>query len=72
MNFIWPVSFQESVLFGRRTVQSCDPRDVFGLGPAEYADWIQVQWPAAIGRTNRFERVRAGKDYSLSPGDKLL
>jgi hypothetical protein len=40
--------------------------------PAEYADWIQVQRPAAIRRTDRFEHVRAGKYYSLTPGDKLL
>jgi hypothetical protein len=32
----------------------------------------RVQWPAAIGRTDRFERVRAGKYYSLAPGGKLL
>jgi hypothetical protein len=45
---------------------------VLGLGPAEYADWIQVQWPRAIGRTDRFEHVRAGKYYSLAAGGKLL
>ena len=32
----------------------------------------QVQWPAAIGRTDRFEHLRAGKYYSLAPGGKLL
>ena len=32
----------------------------------------QVQWPAAIGRTDRFEHVRAGKCHSLAPGGKLL
>jgi len=57
---------------GGSYLSSCDPRDVLGLGAAEYADWIQVQWPAAIGRTDRFEHVRAGRYYSLSPGGKLL
>jgi hypothetical protein len=32
----------------------------------------QVQRPAAIGRTDRFEHVRAGKYYSLATGGKLL
>ena len=36
------------------------------------ADWIQVQWRATIGRTDRFEHVRAEKCYSLAPGGKLL
>jgi hypothetical protein len=45
---------------------------VIAKAPAEYADWIQVQWPAAIRRTDRFEHMRAGKYYSLSLGDKLL
>lgn len=57
---------------GGSYLSSCDPRDVLGMGTAEYADWIQVQWPAAIGRTDRFEHVRAGKYYSLAPGGKLL
>jgi hypothetical protein len=47
------------------------PRDVLGLGPAEYADWIQVQWPA-IMRMDRLKHVRAGKYYFLAPGGKLL
>jgi hypothetical protein len=32
----------------------------------------QVQWPATIGRTDRFEHVRAGRYYSLAPGGKLV
>jgi enediyne biosynthesis protein E4 len=57
---------------GGSYLSSCDPRDVLGLGSAEYADWIQVEWPKAIGRTDRFEHVSAGKYYSLAPGGKLL
>ncbi len=71
----WSVNGAEHNIFkrgGGSYLSSCDPRDVLGLGPAEYADWIQVQWPAAIGRTDRFEHVRAGRYYSLSPGGKLL
>jgi len=55
---------------GGSYLSSCDPRDVLGLGQAEYTDWIQG--PAAIRRTDRFEHVRAGKYYSLAPGGKLL
>jgi hypothetical protein len=71
----WSVNGAEHNIFkrgGGSYLSSCDPRDLLGLGPAEYADWIQVQWPAAIGRTDRFEHVRAGRYYSLSPGGKLL
>ncbi|MGA7242803.1 MAG: CRTAC1 family protein [Terracidiphilus sp.] len=32
----------------------------------------QVQWPVPKRYTERFERVRAGKDYSQIPGGKLL
>lgn len=70
----WSVNGVEHGIFkrgGGSYLSSCDSRDVLGLGPAEYADWIQVQWPAAIGRTDRFEHVRAGKYYSLAPGGKL-
>lgn len=71
----WSANGVEHSLFkrgGGSYLSSCDPRDVLGLGPAEYADWIQVQWPTAIKRTDRFEHVRAGKYYSLEPGGKLL
>jgi hypothetical protein len=71
----WSANGVEHGIFkrgGGSYLSSCDPRDVLGLGAADYADWIQVQWPAAIGRTDRFEHVRAGKYYSLSPGGKLL
>ena len=30
-----------------------------------------MKWPAAVGRTDRFEHVAAGKYYSLAPGGKL-
>ena len=71
----WSVNGVERGIFkrgGGSYLSSCDPRDVLGLGAVEYADWIQVQWPTAIGRTDRFEHVRAGRYYSLSPGGKLL
>jgi len=71
----WSANGVEHGLFkrgGGSYLSSCDPRDVLGLGTAEYADWIQVQWPAAIKRTDRFEHVRAGRYYSLAPGGKLL
>ncbi|HEY1804070.1 MAG TPA: CRTAC1 family protein [Terracidiphilus sp.] len=71
----WSANGVEHGIFkrgGGSYLSSCDPRDVLGLGTAEYADWIQVQWPAAIGRTDRFQHVLAGKYYSLAPGGKLL
>jgi hypothetical protein len=71
----WSANGVEHGIFkrgGGSYLSSCDPREVLGLGPAEYADWIQVQWPAAIRRTDRFEHVRAGRYYSLAPGGKLL
>jgi len=48
-------------------VQSGRPQKA---GPSKLSS--QVQWPAAIGRTDRFEHVRAGKCHSLAPGGKLL
>ena len=70
----WSANGVEHGIFkrgGGSYLSSCDPRDVLGLGPSEYADWIQVQWPTAIGRTDRFEHVRGGKYYSLAPGGTL-
>jgi hypothetical protein len=71
----WSANGVEHGIFkrgGGSYLSSCDPRDVLGLGAAEYAEWIQVQWPVAIRRIDRFEHVRAGKYYSLAPGGKLL
>lgn len=48
-----------------------DPREVLGLGPAQKADWIEVKWPAPIGRVDRFENVRAGRYYTLRAGGRL-
>ncbi len=56
---------------GGSYLSSSDPRDLLGLGEAAYADWIQVRWPAAARKTDRFEHVAAGKYYSLAPGGKL-
>jgi hypothetical protein len=71
----WSVNGAKHSIFkrgGGSYLSSCDPRDVLGLGAAEYADWIEIRWPAAIGHTDRFEHVHSGKYYSLSPGGKLL
>jgi hypothetical protein len=57
---------------GGSFLSSCDPRIVLGLGPAEYADWIEIKWPAAVHKVDRFERVSAGRYYSLAPGGKLI
>ena len=56
---------------GGSYLSSSDPRDLLGLGEAAYADWIQIRWPAAVGKTDRFEHVASGKYYSLAPGGKL-
>jgi enediyne biosynthesis protein E4 len=70
----WSAGGIEHSLFhrgGGSYLSSSDPRDLLGLGEAAYADWIQIQWPGAVGKTDRFERVAAGKYYSLAPGGKL-
>jgi hypothetical protein len=56
---------------GGSYLSSSDPRDLLGLGRAAYADWVEIKWPAAVGRTDRFEHVAAGRYYSLTPGGKL-
>ena len=70
----WSAGGVEHSLFhrgGGSYLSSSDPRDLLGLGEAAYADWIQVQWPAAVGKTDRFEHVAGSKYYSLAPGGKL-
>jgi enediyne biosynthesis protein E4 len=56
---------------GGSYLSSSDPRDILGLGTASTADWVEVQWPGAIGRTVRFAHVASGRYYSLSPGSGL-
>jgi enediyne biosynthesis protein E4 len=73
-NITWSAGGVTHSLFhrgGGSYLSASDPRDLLGLGRAEYADWIKIQWPAAVGRTDRFERVAGGKYYSLAPGGKL-
>jgi hypothetical protein len=70
----WSAGGVEHSIFhrgGGSYLSSSDPRDLLGLGESAYADWIQVQWPAAVGKTDRFEHVASGKYYSLAPGGKL-
>jgi enediyne biosynthesis protein E4 len=70
----WSAGGVEHSLFhrgGGSYLSSSDPRDLLGLGDAAYADWIQVRWPAAVGKTDRFEHVAGGRYYSLAPGGKL-
>ena len=73
-NITWSAGGVKHSLFhrgGGSYLSSSDPRDILGLGPSENADWIQVQWPAGVGRTDRFEHVAGGRYYSLAPGSKL-
>lgn len=73
-NITWSANGVQHDLFkraGGSYLSSCDPRDLLGLGPAKYADWIQVQWPAAVGRNDRFKHVEAGRYYTLKPGGNL-
>lgn len=70
----WSVGGVRHSLFhrgGGSYLSSSDPRDLLGLGPARSADWIDVKWPGAVGRTDRFEHVAGGRYYSLDPGGKL-
>jgi hypothetical protein len=48
-----------------------DPRELLGLGPFKKADWIEVRWPAAVSKVDRFENVAAGRYYTLRAGGKL-
>jgi enediyne biosynthesis protein E4 len=71
-NITWSAGGAQHGLFhrgGGSYLSSSDPRDVLGLGPAAFADWIQVKWPG--GHVDRFEHVAAGKYYSVAPGGKL-
>jgi hypothetical protein len=73
-NIAWSAGGVRHSLFhrgGGSYLSSSDPRDLLGLGPAAFADWVQVQWPAAVGRTDRFEHVAGGRYYSLAPGGSL-
>jgi hypothetical protein len=44
-------------------LSSYDPREHFGLGPAEKADELEVTWPD--GRVERFTDLAAGKLYTV-------
>ena len=73
-NITWSAGGVKHSLFhrgGGSYLSSSDPRDILGLGPSANADWIQVQWPPAVGRTDRFEHVAGGRYYALAPGSKL-
>ncbi len=39
---------------GGSYLSSHDPRMVLGLGPNRHVDWIEIQWPAPSGGTQRF------------------
>jgi enediyne biosynthesis protein E4 len=70
----WSVNGVTHNLFhrgGGSYLSSSDPRDILGLGTASTADWVEVQWPAAVGRTDRFTHVAGDRYYSLSPGSGL-
>lgn len=56
---------------GGSYLSSSDPRELLGLASSAVAEWIQVQWPAPNGRTDRFEHVTADRYYSLSAGGQL-
>ena len=73
-NITWSAAGVRHSLFhrgGGSYLSSSDPRDLLGLGPAEYADWVEVQWPGAGKRLDRFTHVAGGRYYSLAPGGKL-
>ncbi len=48
-----------------------DPRELIGLGAAAQLDWLEVRWPAPAGKVDRFEKLAAGRYYSLVPGGTL-
>ena len=51
---------------GAGFVSQSDPRLLFGLGAAESADWIEVEWPS--GARDRFEGIPAGSSIRIVEG----
>ena len=48
-----------------------DPRELLGLGTALKLDWLTIQWPAPLSRTDRFENVAVDRYYTLQAGGRL-
>jgi hypothetical protein len=59
------------VTAGGSYLSSHDPRHLLGLGTAEAADSLEIHWQAPDARVDRFEKVAAGRYYTLRRGGKL-
>ena len=46
-----------------------DPREILGLGRAERLDWVEVQWPAPSGRTERYSSLEPDRYVTLIEGE---
>ncbi|MGH9604689.1 MAG: CRTAC1 family protein [Terracidiphilus sp.] len=53
---------------GGSYLSSHDPRMVLGLGPNKQVDWIEVQWPAPGGGTQRFTNLPVDRYITVIEG----
>jgi len=53
---------------GGSYLSSHDPREILGLGAATRLDWLEIQWPAPSGRTERYTDIPVGRYMTVVEG----
>jgi len=53
---------------GGSYLSSHDPREILGLGAATKLDWLEIQWPAPSGRTERLTDIPVGRYLTVIEG----
>ena len=53
---------------GGSFLSSHDPREVLGIGKADRADWVEIQWPKPSVRADRFTNLAVDKYITLIEG----
>ncbi|MDE3179731.1 MAG: CRTAC1 family protein [Acidobacteriota bacterium] len=56
---------------GGSYLSSHDPRIVLGLGASTHVDWVEVQWPAPSGKTERYTSVPSGRYLIITEGEGI-
>jgi len=46
-----------------------DSREILGIGNAERAEWVQIQWPLPSQRVERFSTLQSGRYVTLTEGE---
>ena len=67
----WSAGGEEFARFksgGGSYLSAHDPREVLGLGSAEKAEWVEVEWPAPSGRKQRFTDLPVDRYLHLKEG----